>query len=187
MRVSDSVNELGIFLLSIFAYVILFIVIIMIIKIIFQYRKYGKKIFKIYKKHDKVSTIDLIKPLIDKMNGYKKIVMIKNGLILVNSYGISVIVALKYDSGRIEGNLTDEKWLITTKDQIKIEIDNPFIIKENITPFMVSHYRTTYKLYGVKTVTIESLLFFLEKNDTPIYDAKQIDELYEKVKVYGSD
>lgn len=145
-----------------------------------------------FKNNKKTSFKELCLALINQIDGYKKIIVKQNHIILISEYGIFIIFTIDIN-GKITGNKNDDK-LILKYNKKDLFIPNIFIEQEKI----LSQYKLlSYKIekYIIISNNCELLISnyniskyrlflneFKRKYNTNILNKKEIDEIYVMLK-----
>lgn len=136
----------------------------------------GKNPFDVFKKRQNSDDVEIIISNLQKIDSYKHIMSIANGIILIDGSGINVIKMIK---GRGKLSNKNNIWTFNNK-----KINNPFDIKAD-NYYLIRDLELIYELDGVEVVNLSELIFRIEnKLIKPKYNNEEIDELKKQVQ-YG--
>lgn len=171
-----------------FKWFIIIAILLFIIYLILRYRK-EKSTFKSVN----TSFIELCLPIIKEINGYKKIILNDNHIILISAYGIFVICVLN-KTGVINEN-TKSNILVSSYGKSKSYLPNIFaeqdeiiskyqkMIAKKIEKYIITS--NDCDIIGFKDNISKYRLFindFKRKYKNKILNKKEIDDIYKIVK-----
>ena len=153
-----------------------------VFKLLVNYDRDGK-LTNPFRKIKIYSDNELIISEMNNLNTYQKSLIVGNNLIIINEAGIFEFVTLN-KIGTLKGDINDDEWMINDK-----KIKNPFIIRENIYHYFIIRGNLVFKVTGVWLTTRNLIYNTMDKRlNKRIYNAKQIDEIYDRLKVkYGNN
>lgn len=103
------------------------------IKLSYRYYKYGYKDFSFLKKRDKVdSKQEMIFFMLDKIDGYRKIFVLKNlksQLVIIDATGIYLLYIFNHE-GIVDGKYKDAYLTNRSPNRKLVKIDNPYTLIE---------------------------------------------------------
>lgn len=167
-----------------------------IITILFIFTIYliskAKKEKNLFKNVENVTFIELCLPIIEQIDGYKKIILKDNYIILLSEYGIFIIFTIN-EIGTISYDVNNN--LVLTYGKNKLYLLNLFIDQDNI----VSKYELLLKNkiqkciitsnncdILIKNINVSKYKLFLNefkrKYRNKVMNKEQVDEIYQIIK-----
>ena len=167
-----------------------------IITILFIFTVYliskAKKEKNLFKNVKNVTFIELCLPIIEQINGYKKIILKDNYIILLSEYGIFIIFTIN-EIGTI--SYDENNNLVLTYGKNKLYIPNLFIVQDNIISkyeLLIKNKIQKYIITSnncdilIKNINISKYKLFLNefkrKYKNKIINKERIDEIYKIIK-----
>ncbi|MEG2028409.1 MAG: hypothetical protein RR050_00865, partial [Bacilli bacterium] len=195
------IEALIISLFRILGPIVLILTVLIGIKILYRYKKYGYLEFDVFRKRETTKFIEIILMMLDKINGYRKIINVSNlyaDLTIIDKTGLYLIKLIKYE-GSVNGVRND----LILKNRLKVnvikDIANPFYyleqdkqkllkIDENleIKTILVTSNISQVNIQNVskeECLILKDFYFVMEHNfsKTQIYDNNEINKLYKKI------
>lgn len=137
--------------------IILLIVVWVLFKILYNYFKYGKVEFDVFRKKEVTKTSDLVINMLNNIEGKRKIYFLKNfysDLIIIDKTGLYLLKIIKYN-GYLIGDVKDKKLLNKINLKEEEEIDNPLILLEKDKELLDSNLIIKTILVTSNTVNIQ--------------------------------
>lgn len=178
--------------------IIVLILIIMLVKILIDYMKYGKKIFRVFKKQNplNISKVSL-EISIKNLNVYYKIISLeKNCFLLVLPSGLYILNVLDSE-GIVTGKITDDKLVINANTKSQKQIDNPIVlvkkyialysklVNEKIDGYVLLKKNCLFSVLNrtnIKVIPLNAFYYHFSKLvKNKKYDQTKIDNMYEKI------
>lgn len=167
----------------------LIVVFLITIKIVLNYLKYGKSIFKEFKKNSRVSNDEFLSHILNRIKCYKKIVRLEKGYICISEKFLIYIYYINTKNNIYINNneviLEKSKFNKTKEHLFHIEIDNLIkIILINDNVVVNAKNLSDYEL--IRFSHLDNRLKKLQ-NDEKKYTTNKIDEIYKEVSdMYGN-
>ena len=167
-----------------------------IITILFIFTVYliskAKKEKNLFKNVKNVTFIELCLPIIEQINGYKKIILKDNYIILLSEYGIFIIFTIN-EIGTISYDVNNN--LVLTYGKNKLYLPNLFIDQDNIVSKYESLLKNKIQKYIItsnncdiliKNINVSKYKLFLNefkrKYRNKVINKEQVDEIYQIIK-----
>lgn len=190
-------------LLKIFIPIFIVVTILVIIKIIYRYKKYGKREFDVFRKHNNTKFSDIVIDIIKKIDSnayYLEKDNLYSDIVLINSTGIYLLKIMNY-KGLITGTRNEKIMKNKVKRNIELDLENPFYYIEedknkilNIDNTLIIHtLLITSNTVNVnidsvskeEVISLQNLYYSMENylKNNQIYDEKYISEIKNKVSI----
>lgn len=167
-----------------------------IITILFIFTIYlisrAKKEKNLFKNVENVTFIELCLPIIEQIDGYKKIILKDNYIILLSEYGIFIIFTIN-EIGTISYDVNNN--LVLTYGKNKLYLPNLFIDQDNIVSKYELLLKNKIQKYIItsnncdiliKNINVSKYKLFLNefkrKYRNKVMNKEQVDEIYQIIK-----
>ena len=167
-----------------------------IITILFIFTIYlisrAKKEKNLFKNVKKATFIELCLPIIEQIDGYKKIILKDNYIILLSEYGIFIIFTIN-EIGTISYDVNNN--LVLTYGKNKLYLPNLFIDQDNIVSKYELLLKNKIQKYIItsnncdiliKNINVSKYKLFLNefkrKYRNKVMNKEQVDEIYQIIK-----
>lgn len=167
-----------------------------IITILFIFTIYlisrAKKEKNLFKNVENVTFIELCLPIIEQIDGYKKIILKDNYIILLSEYGIFIIFTIN-EIGTISYDVNNN--LVLTYGKNKLYLPNLFIDQDNIVSKYELLLKNKIQKYIItsnncdiliKNINVSKYKLFLNefkrKYRNKVINKEQVDEIYQIIK-----
>ena len=154
----------------------------------------AKKEKNLFKNVENVTFIELCLPIIEQIDGYKKIILKDNYIILLSEYGIFIIFTIN-EIGTISYDANNN--LVLTYGKNKLYLPNLFIDQDNIVSKYELLIKNKIKKYIItsnncdiliKNINVSKYKLFLNefkrKYRNKVMNKEQVDEIYQIIKSY---
>lgn len=152
----------------------------------------AKKEKNLFKNVENVTFIELCLPIIEQIDGYKKIILKDNYIILLSEYGIFIIFTIN-EIGTISYDANNN--LVLTYGKNKLYLPNLFIDQDNIVSKYELLIKNKIKKYIItsnncdiliKNINVSKYKLFLNefkrKYRNKVMNKEQVDEIYQIIK-----
>ena len=152
----------------------------------------AKKEKNLFKNVENVTFIELCLPIIEQIDGYKKIILKDNYIILLSEYGIFIIFTIN-EIGTISYDVNNN--LVLTYGKNKLYLPNLFIDQDNIVSKYELLLKNKIQKYIItsnncdiliKNINVSKYKLFLNefkrKYRNKVMNKEQVDEIYQIIK-----
>ena len=152
----------------------------------------AKKEKNLFKNVKKATFIELCLPIIEQIDGYKKIILKDNYIIILSEYGIFIIFTIN-KIGTISYDVNNN--LVLTYGKNKLYLPNLFIDQDNIVSKYESLLKNKIQKYIItsnncdiliKNINVSKYKLFLNefkrKYRNKVINKEQVDEIYQIIK-----
>lgn len=152
----------------------------------------AKKEKNLFKNVENVTFIELCLPIIEQIDGYKKIILKDNYIILLSEYGIFIIFTIN-EIGTISYDVNNN--LVLTYGKNKLYLLNLFIDQDNIVSKYELLLKNKIQKYIItsnncdiliKNINVSKYKLFLNefkrKYRNKVMNKEQVDEIYQIIK-----
>lgn len=152
----------------------------------------AKKEKNLFKNVKKATFIELCLPIIEQIDGYKKIILRDNYIILLSEYGIFIIFTIN-EIGTISYDANNN--LVLTYGKNKLYLPNLFIDQDNIVSkyeLLIKNKIQKYIITSnncdilIKNINVSKYKLFLNefkrKYRNKVMNKEQVDEIYQIIK-----
>lgn len=152
----------------------------------------AKKEKNLFKNVENVTFIELCLPIIEQIDGYKKIILKDNYIIILSEYGIFIIFTIN-KIGTISYDVNNN--LVLTYGKNKLYLPNLFIDQDNIVSKYESLLKNKIQKYIItsnncdiliKNINVSKYKLFLNefkrKYRNKVINKEQVDEIYQIIK-----
>lgn len=152
----------------------------------------AKKEKNLFKNVKKATFIELCLPIIEQIDGYKKIILKDNYIIILSEYGIFIIFTIN-EIGTISYDVNNN--LVLTYGKNKLYLPNLFIDQDNIVSKYESLLKNKIQKYIItsnncdiliKNINVSKYKLFLNefkrKYRNKVINKEQVDEIYQIIK-----
>lgn len=152
----------------------------------------AKKEKNLFKNVENVTFIELCLPIIEQIDGYKKIILKDNYIIILSEYGIFIIFTIN-EIGTISYDVNNN--LVLTYGKNKLYLPNLFIDQDNIVSKYELLLKNKIQKYIItsnncdiliKNINVSKYKLFLNefkrKYRNKVMNKEQVDEIYQIIK-----
>lgn len=179
--------------------IILIIIIWIVFKIVYNYFKYGKVEFDVFRKKEVTKTSDLVINMLNNIEGKRIVYFLKNmysDLVIIDKSGIYLLKIVKYN-GYLIGDINSKKLLNKINLKEEVEVDNPLILLDKdkelldsklvIKTILVTSNTVNIKIEDLKENKIVKLKDFYFTfsalfKDKEVYNDLEIKKIYNQIK-----